>query len=121
MTRFVVTFVLIALPFTRCWAAEAVSPLDVLTIPPDLENSVLADGKPALGKAVLQFLPRYAGTEVTGTRKFIADNFPQSNFTIVDLPWVNHGSKVLLRDTPERRKIRQWLQEMARDTQIVSL
>lgn len=56
-------------------------------------------------------------TEVEGTRKFIADNFPQGNFTIVDLPWVNHGSKVLLRDTPERRKIRQWLQEIVSHAQ----
>jgi hypothetical protein len=56
-------------------------------------------------------------TVVEGTLQFIASNFPQGNFTLVDLPWVNHGSKVLLRDTPERRKIRQWLQEMARDAQ----
>lgn len=319
MTRFVVILVLIVLPFTQCWATEVVSPPDVLTIPADLENPVLAHGKPAPGKAVLQSLPRYAGTkvahalylpadwksgkrypviieylgnsatvrdyrgigygltggkgfiwvvlpfvstdgkkdeawwwgdvaataayakeavpaickqwggdpakvilvgysrgaiacnyiglhdnkiaklwraiipvslyddghipwdmtpeeqhraperlrrlgntpqliageycsvpqqgsdkslleaikqknltsfsaaktelglvpitEVTGTRKFIANNFPQGNFTFVDLPWVNHGSKVLLRDTPERRKIRQWLQEIVSHTQ----
>jgi len=49
-------------------------------------------------------------TEVEGTRDFIKSNFPQGNFTIVDLPWVNHGSKALLRDTPERRQIRDWIQ-----------
>ncbi|MDI9396552.1 MAG: hypothetical protein QM531_01990 [Candidatus Pacebacteria bacterium] len=320
MTRSVLILVLIVLPFTQCWATEVVSPPDVLTIPADLENPVLADGKPAPGKAVLQSLPRYAGTEVThalylptdwspnkrfpvlveylgntarvrdyrgigygltggkgfiwvvlpfvssdgkkdeawwwgdvaatvayakeavpaickqwggnpakviligssrgaiacnyiglhddqiaklwqaiipvshyddghipwdmtpeeqhhaserlrrlgntpqliagehcsvpqlgsdkpllekikekkltsfiaakgelglkpiteveGTRKFIASNFPQGNFTILDLPWVNHNaSKALLRDTPERKKIRQWIQEMVRDAQ----
>jgi hypothetical protein len=117
MTRFVVILVLIVLPFTRCWTAEPVNHPDVLTIPADLENPILADGKPAPGKAVLQFLPGSAGTEVIGTLKFIASNCPQGNFTLVDLSWVNPGSKVLLRDTPERRKIRQWLEEIVSHAQ----
>jgi hypothetical protein len=51
-------------------------------------------------------------TELEGTRRFIAGNHPQGNFTIVNLPWVNHGAVVLLRDTPERRQIRNWLHEV---------
>ena len=53
-------------------------------------------------------------TLVEGTRNFITNNFPQGNYTIIDFPWVNHGSKVLLRDTPERRQMRQWLQQVLR-------
>jgi hypothetical protein len=53
-------------------------------------------------------------TEVEGTRKFISENFPQGKYTVVDLQWVNHGSQVLLRDTPERQKLRAWLQEALR-------
>ena len=53
-------------------------------------------------------------TEVEGTRKFISENFPQGKYTVVDLPWVNHGSQVLLRDTPERQKLRAWLKEVLR-------
>ncbi len=39
-------------------------PADILTMPPALENPMLSTGDPAPGKQVLQFLPRYAGTEV---------------------------------------------------------
>ena len=53
-------------------------------------------------------------TDVEGTRKFIGKNYPQGNYTIVDLPWVNHSSQVLLRDTPERQQVRDWMQEVLR-------
>jgi hypothetical protein len=52
-------------------------------------------------------------TELEGTRRFIAEHHPQGEFTIVNLPWVNHGSSVLLRDTPARRQLRDWLQRVA--------
>ncbi|MEI6425491.1 MAG: GDSL-type esterase/lipase family protein, partial [Lentisphaerota bacterium] len=51
-------------------------------------------------------------TEVEGTRKFISENYPQGNYTIMDLSWVNHGSNVLLRDTPERQRIRDWIRNV---------
>jgi len=51
-------------------------------------------------------------TEVERTREFITGNFPQGDCTILDLPWVNHGSQVFLRDTPERRRMRQWIQQV---------
>lgn len=53
-------------------------------------------------------------TEAEGTRKFIAKNHPQGRYTVVDLPWVNHGAQVMLRETPERQKLRDWLQEVLR-------
>jgi hypothetical protein len=55
-------------------------------------------------------------TELEGTRRFIAEHHPQGNFTLVNLPWVNHGSTVLNRATPERRQVRDWLQQILRDT-----
>ncbi|NEW81065.1 MAG: hypothetical protein GZ094_01685 [Mariniphaga sp.] len=54
-------------------------------------------------------------TEAEGTRKFIYAHHPSGNYTIVDLPWVNHGSQVLLRDTPQRQQIRQWIQTVLRN------
>jgi acetyl esterase/lipase len=83
MTRFVVILVLIVLPFTRCWATEAVSPPNVLTIPADLENPVLADGKPVPGKAVLQSLPRYAGTKVAHALYLPTDWSPNKRFPVL--------------------------------------
>ncbi|MCX7006199.1 MAG: hypothetical protein NTY53_02945 [Kiritimatiellaeota bacterium] len=55
-------------------------------------------------------------TEVEGTRKFMATHYPQGHYTMVDLPWINHSSAVLLRDTPERRQLREWLQQVLRGT-----
>lgn len=65
----------------------------------------------ATAKAELELAPL---TELEGTRAFIAQHHPQGNFTIIDLPWVNHGMTVLHRDTPERREIRDWLQKVLR-------
>ena len=67
----------------------------------------------AAAKAELKLEPL---TDLEGTRQFVARHHPQGNFTILNLPWVNHGSAVLLRDTPERRQVRAWLQEVLRET-----
>lgn len=53
-------------------------------------------------------------TEVEGTRKFIEKHHPQGRYTFMDLPWVNHGSAVFLRDTSERKQVRSWLQQTLR-------
>jgi len=55
-------------------------------------------------------------TELEGTRRFVARHHPQGHFTIINLPWVNHGPTVLHRDTPERRQVRDWLQKVLRET-----
>jgi hypothetical protein len=67
-----------------------------------------ASAKPELGLEPL--------TELEGTRQFVAQHHPQGNFTIVNLPWVNHGPTVLHRETPERRRLRDWLKEVLRET-----
>ena len=51
-------------------------------------------------------------TDLEGTRGFVTRHLPQGRITFIDLPWVNHDSKVLLRDTPSRRQIRDWLQQV---------
>lgn len=55
-------------------------------------------------------------TKLEDTRQFVARHHPQGSFTIIDMPWVNHGSAVLLRDTAERRQVRDWIQEVLRHT-----
>lgn len=54
-------------------------------------------------------------TELEGTRKFIAQHHPEGKFTILDLPWVNHDTKVLHRDTPARKSIRGWIEQVLRN------
>jgi hypothetical protein len=49
--------------------------------------------------------------DIEGTRKFVATYAPNAPITFLDLPWINHGSSVMLRDTPERRQIREWIRE----------
>ena len=50
-------------------------------------------------------------TDLEGTRGFVKSHLPQGRITLIDLPWVNHDSKVLQRDTTSRRQIRNWLQQ----------
>jgi hypothetical protein len=50
--------------------------------------------------------------EVENTRAFIAEHHPSGNFAFIDLPWVNHGAQVVLRDTPERRLVRRWIEQV---------
>ncbi|MFZ4767494.1 MAG: hypothetical protein ACOYMN_21290 [Roseimicrobium sp.] len=63
----------------------------------------------AAAQAALGLVPL---TEVEGTRKFLAQHHPAGRFTLVDFPNVNHAASVLLRDTAERRQLRQWLQHV---------
>jgi hypothetical protein len=51
-------------------------------------------------------------TDLEGTRGFVTRHLPQGHITFIDLPWVNHESKVLSRDTPSRRQILDWLQQV---------
>jgi hypothetical protein len=51
-------------------------------------------------------------TELEGTRNFIKTIYPSANQTMIDFPWVNHGSQVLLRPTPERKIIQEWIQQI---------
>lgn len=50
--------------------------------------------------------------DLEGTRGFVTRHLPQGRVTFIDLPWVNHDSKVLFRDTPSRRQMRDWLQQV---------
>ncbi len=67
----------------------------------------------AAAKAELGLQPL---TELEGTRQFIHQHHPQGNFTVVDSAWVNHGPAVLHRNTPERRQIRDWMQQVLRNS-----
>ena len=51
-------------------------------------------------------------TALEGTRNFIKTIYPSANQTMIDFPWVNHGSQVLLRPTPERKIIQEWIQKI---------
>jgi hypothetical protein len=55
-------------------------------------------------------------TEIEGTRQFVSRHHPQGNLLFINLPWVNHTPSVLHRDTPERRRLRDWLREILRET-----
>jgi hypothetical protein len=55
-------------------------------------------------------------TEAEGTRQFITKHHPGGNYTIVDLPCVNHTAKFVLRDTPARQQLREWLENVLRST-----
>jgi hypothetical protein len=50
--------------------------------------------------------------DLEGTREFVTRHLPQGRITLIDLPWVNHDCNVLHRDTPGRRQIRDWLQQV---------
>jgi hypothetical protein len=66
----------------------------------------------AAAKTELQLEPLI---EIEHTRQFISQHHPLGVFTFVNLPWVNHGVTVLHRDTPERRQLRDWLQQVLRN------
>mgnify|MGYP001605240149 CR=1 FL=1 len=51
-------------------------------------------------------------SEKEGIRKFVQTNYPQGNFTFVDLPFVNHTNDWLFMDIPERKMVRDWLLEV---------
>lgn len=47
-----------------------------------------------------------------GTRKFITTHAPLARCTFVALPYINHTPDYVLRDIPERRQLRAWVQEV---------
>jgi hypothetical protein len=57
-------------------------------------------------------------TQQEGIREFIIKNHPAANITFADFPWVNHTGDWILRDTPERLKLRAWVQNVLVATRI---
>jgi len=45
---------------------------------------------------------------VTQTQHYLEENCPNGNFTFQMIPYRNHTSSWVLRDTPERIKVREW-------------
>ncbi len=43
---------------------------------------------------------------------FVTTNYPQGNYTFVNLPFVNHTAGWVLRDIPERKMLREWVQKI---------
>ena len=78
-----VLIAIFALAVNRCWTAEPVNHPDVLTVPADLENPALTNGEPAPEKAVLQSLPRYAGTKVAHAIYLPADWKPGKRYPVI--------------------------------------
>jgi len=57
-------------------------------------------------------------TQQEGIREFIIKNHPAANITFADFPWVNHTGDWILRDTPERLKLRAWVQNLLPATRL---
>lgn len=53
-------------------------------------------------------------TEAEGTRAFVTNNLPRGRHLFVDLPYGNHSPDYVLRDIPERRRMRDWLRNVLR-------
>lgn len=51
-------------------------------------------------------------SSVAQTRRYLAAACPDGNFTFLPLPWPNHTDTWVLRDVPERRRLRQWLADV---------
>lgn len=72
--------------------------------------------------AALQRLRRLGGREqwishegsVEPTRQFIERSGVQAPLTFVAIPYANHSAAWVLRDLPERRKARDWLDRVTR-------
>ncbi len=52
---------------------------------------------------------------VEATRRSIADSRVRAPFTFVPLPYRNHCDEWVLRDIPERRRLRAWLEKVLRE------
>ena len=48
-------------------------------------------------------------TSVEATRGFLQQHAPSDNFTFLALPYPNHSDEWVLKDIPERAKVREWL------------
>ena len=60
-------------------------------------------------KGELNLLPM---AQQEGIREFITKNHPAADITFADFPWVNHTGDWILRDTRERRKLRDWVHNL---------
>lgn len=47
-----------------------------------------------------------------GTRKFVVRNHPQGRYTFADFPYGTHSADYVLRNIPERKFMRDWLQDV---------
>ena len=50
--------------------------------------------------------------DTTATREFLTDNHVEGNFQFLPLPYPNHTDAWVLRDIPERSKLRLWLHQV---------
>ncbi|MEY5026413.1 MAG: hypothetical protein RLZZ244_1941 [Verrucomicrobiota bacterium] len=86
---------------------------DVLSGNPDklLIPKIEEAGCKNFGEAIAKFrLKPVYDSSLTNTKAFIERNKPAgSSITFYSLPWANHGSIFILRDTPERAFIRSWI------------
>ena len=57
-----------------------------------------------------QFISHEGSTKET--RDYLEQTGVQGRFTFVDLPFRNHTDRWVLRDIPERERLRRWLKEI---------
>ena len=50
--------------------------------------------------------------DLEGTRRFITANLSAGNITFLDLPYVNHSCAYVMCDIPERKRIREWMEQV---------
>jgi hypothetical protein len=55
--------------------------------------------------------------EQEGIRDFITQNHPDAKVTFDTFPWVNHDGDWILRDTPTRTRLRNWVQRLVASVQ----
>ncbi len=58
--------------------------------------------------------PQFISHEVSvdETRRYLKKACPEGNFTFAALPYRNHTDSWVLRDTPQRKAVREWLQNV---------
>ncbi len=72
---------------------DVAGPVDVLTLPADLENPQIQEGDPQPGKAVFQQLPRYQGTGVRHMLYLPTDWKPSGKYPLL-IEFLGNGSFV---------------------------
>lgn len=50
--------------------------------------------------------------EQEGIRDYITNNHPEAKVTFDTFPWVNHNGEWILRDTPARKRLRHWVNQL---------
>lgn len=61
--------------------------------------------------------PQFISHEISvdQTRTYLAEACPEGNFTFLAVPYRNHTDSWVLRDIPERRKLRRWFRDILKD------